>query len=97
MVEDLMEGSLQRLQAFLASEDGFALAEQDLELRGPGEIWGTAQSGFPEFKIASIKDVDILKEAREAAQAIIKNDPDLRGHLDVKQRIAKFLEMMKSG
>jgi ATP-dependent DNA helicase RecG len=97
MVENPTDFALARLKAFLECEDGFALAERDLELRGPGEIWGTAQSGFPEFKIASIKDVDILEEARLAAQEIIKKDPNLKDHLLLREKMVEFVKMIKGG
>lgn len=79
-----------RIQAFLESQDGFALAEKDLELRGPGEVYsGTAQSGFPEFKIASFADVEIAKQAKEAAQMILAQDPELQSYPQLKAEIVK--------
>ena len=60
------------------TNDGFRIAEEDLEIRGPGEILGTRQSGLPEFKIADIvRDGRILNEARYEAFAIIEQDPEL--------------------
>lgn len=73
-----------RLQAFLESTDGFALAEKDLALRGPGEVYGTTQSGFPEFKIASLADIEIAKKAREAAQWFLEHDPELSKYPELK-------------
>jgi ATP-dependent DNA helicase RecG len=68
-----------RLDTMCNSTDGFRIAEVDLDLRGPGELWGTEQSGFPELKIADLAaDVDILTEARSEAFAIIEADPHLR-------------------
>ncbi|MBI4135302.1 ATP-dependent DNA helicase RecG [Candidatus Uhrbacteria bacterium] len=66
-----------RMQEFLKSNDGFELAERDLELRGPGEIYGQAQSGFPEFKIATFGDVELAKQAKQAAEAVLAQDPEL--------------------
>lgn len=64
------EKTQKRLRAFLESKDSFDLAQRDLELRGPGEIYGRDQSGFPEFKIARLTDVDIMKKAKAASEEI---------------------------
>lgn len=87
--EDAMakEATQARLHAFLQSQDGFDLAEQDLELRGPGEVYGKAQSGFPEFKIASFADVDIAKQAKQAAEALLSKDPELIKYPELKQAV----------
>lgn len=61
-----------RLKAMEATHSGFELSELDLKLRGPGEIFGTAQSGFPELKVASWGNLDLIKSAKEAAEKIIK-------------------------
>lgn len=60
-----------RLQNFVNTNDGFKLAEYDLRTRGPGEVYGTRQSGIPKLKIASIFDLQLVKEAGEAAATII--------------------------
>jgi len=62
-----------RLKAMEVTYSGFELSELDLKLRGPGEIFGTAQSGFPELKIADWSNYDLIKAAKEAAVTIIKN------------------------
>lgn len=67
-----------RLAAMVATTDGFRIAETDLQLRGPGDFFGTRQSGVPEFKIADvIADAALLDEARVDAFAIIESDPHL--------------------
>src|SRR3989339_1212736 len=86
------EGSetMERLEALVNCNDGFALAEKDLTLRGPGEVWGTRQSGVLELKIASLADCKIAKEAKEAAEEIIKKDPELENFPDLKEKLSEF-------
>jgi len=62
----------QRLQALKREYSGFRLAEIDLKLRGPGEIWGTKQHGFPKLRAASWSDLEIIKTAREIASEAFK-------------------------
>lgn len=62
-----------RLKAMEKSQSGFDLAELDLKIRGPGEIFGTAQSGFPELKVASWSDFTLIKTAKDVATDVIKN------------------------
>lgn len=62
-----------RLKAMEKSHSGFELAELDLKMRGPGEIFGTAQSGFPELKIASWNNYELIKDTKELAKEIVKN------------------------
>ena len=81
---------MERLEALVKCNDGFALAEKDLTLRGPGEVWGTRQSGVLELKIASLSDFKIAKEAKEAAEEIIKKDPELENFPDLKEKLSEF-------
>jgi ATP-dependent DNA helicase RecG len=68
----------QRLKFMLTYADGFKLAEADLELRGPGELGGTRQSGALDFHVANLaRDQVLLQDAREAAQTLIARDADL--------------------
>lgn len=69
----------ERLDTMACTNDGFVIAEKDLQLRGPGEFFGTEQSGMPQFKHASlISDQHILQKARADAFELIANDPDLQ-------------------
>ncbi|PYY19100.1 MAG: ATP-dependent DNA helicase RecG [Acidobacteria bacterium] len=65
----------QRLDAMLRTQDGFAIAELDLELRGPGEFFGTKQAGAPSFRVANlIRDRALLERARSEAERIVQDD-----------------------
>jgi len=67
-----------RVKAILATSDGFKIAEEDLRIRGPGQFFGTKQSGLPDLKVADIiEDYKILRIAREDAFEMIENDPEL--------------------
>ncbi len=73
------EDAERRIQAMVETNDGFRIAEADLALRGPGEFFGTRQSGLPQFRVADLlRDGPILEEARQEALGIIAADPDLR-------------------
>lgn len=74
--EDATEN--ERLQALAESNDGFFLAEKDLQIRGPGEFLGTRQAGFTSsLRMASITDVKLIEKARAQAQAVFEKDADL--------------------
>ena len=67
----------ERLKAIEETQDGFALAEKDLELRGPGDFLGIRQSGLPELRMASLSNVQVLEQARSEAQILFASDPTL--------------------
>ena len=82
--------SIERLNAFVASTDGFELAETDFRLRGPGELFGTRQHGLPPLMIADLlRDADLLIEARRDAQTLVSADPGL-----AQEKHAKLRAMM---
>ncbi len=66
----------ERLKVIEQTQDGFKLAEADLQLRGPGEFFGTKQSGLPDLKVAQLTDVKLLEHARQVAQQIFERDPE---------------------
>lgn len=69
----------QRMEIMQKSNDGFVISEKDLELRGPGDFFGTKQHGIPEFKVANLfVDVPILKVAQSIANTINEDDPELK-------------------
>ena len=67
----------ERLSAMVETNDGFKLAEMDLEMRGPGDFIGKRQSGLREMKLASMSDVRLIEKARNAALQLFESDPDL--------------------
>ena len=74
----LTEEGRQRLKVMTQVTDGFRLAEIDLKMRGPGEFFGTRQSGFPEFKVANLADdIALVPQARREALHILNRDPHL--------------------
>ena len=80
----------ERMKIMQKSNDGFVISEKDLELRGPGEFFGTRQHGIPDLKIANLfKDMEILKMAQEAAIELIKTDVGLniKENFLLKQKI----------
>jgi ATP-dependent DNA helicase RecG len=78
-IRDEKEYARTRLETMVQTVDGFKIAEVDLKLRGPGEFFGTQQSGVPELRIANlIDDSELVTQARKEAFDLIKNDPHLR-------------------
>lgn len=76
----LSEGARARLQIIRETEDGFRIAEEDLRLRGAGEVLGTRQSGMPEFKLAElVAHGDLIEIARNDARLVLDRDPELEG------------------
>ncbi|MFN4072164.1 MAG: ATP-dependent DNA helicase RecG [Thermus sp.] len=70
--------TLKRLKVLEESGDGFYIAEMDLKLRGPGELRGTRQSGYPELKLGDLsQDTEVIEQARALAKRILETDPDL--------------------
>jgi len=90
--EDSLAG--ERLAAVAASSDGFALAEEDLRLRGEGTLLGSRQKGQTDLRLASLSDPDdrlLLTEARRVAEAIVGEDPRLEAHPLLRDEIRLFL------
>lgn len=82
----------ERLLAVEATNDGFVLAQKDLEMRGPGEFLGSRQSGFPDLKLARVTDIKMIEAAREAARRFFETDPELAhpDHRLLARRVAQF-------
>jgi ATP-dependent DNA helicase RecG len=72
------EESKQRMNIMVSTTNGFTIAEEDMRLRGPGDIYGTRQSGALRFKLADIvEDAALMEQTRQAAQAVMNDDPQL--------------------
>ena len=68
----------ERLQVMVETNDGFVLAERDLEQRGPGDFLGTRQAGFAELRLANLSNIRLIEKARKLAHQLIETDPDLK-------------------
>lgn len=77
MSEDPSEESVERLRIMEKTTDGFVLADKDLEMRGPGDFFGSRQHGLPALRVARLSDTVTLEEARREAKRIFQKDPDL--------------------
>lgn len=87
------EDAARRNEIMCSTEDGFKIAEEDLKLRGPGEIFGTRQHGLPELNISDlVKHADVLEQVRVVAREIIDVDPDLQAAENqiLKARVKKM-------
>ena len=93
---ELSEHTRRRMQIMVETTDGFIIAEEDLKLRGPGDLEGTAQSGLPfNLKVANLtKDADIMEQARNAAANIIEADPQ-QSHPEFQQCYQHLKDLKK--
>ena len=89
---DIGASAKERLSALELTHDGFELAEIDLELRGPGDFFGTRQSGLPNLRMARFSDRGLLESARELAERLTSEDPDLSApaHAALAAQVARF-------
>ncbi len=78
LAENPSQVARQRLDIIESTQDGFKLAEEDLKLRGPGEFFGTRQSGLPDLRMAKISDVHLLEIARNEAMKLFEKDKNLK-------------------
>lgn len=86
------EKDSRRLKIMEKTTDGFEIAEQDLKLRGPGQFFGTLQSGLPDITMESLNNINLIKFARAEAQEILKSDPQLKKHPLLAEALEKFSE-----
>jgi ATP-dependent DNA helicase RecG len=82
-----------RLDAIVSTEDGFALAEADLDIRGEGTVFGERQKGRSDLKLASLRrDREVVEQARTAAERLVDEDPRLEAHPDLVAELRLFLD-----
>jgi ATP-dependent DNA helicase RecG len=79
-------------------DNGFELAEHDLRLRGPGEYFGTRQSGLPDLRVAKLTDIEMIRATRDEATATLKDDPDLSNpeHEKLGEGVRKLWDRLSS-
>ena len=88
------EDNKTRLDAMRRTQSGFALAEEDLKLRGPGDFFGARQHGLPTLRVADFTcDMELLYEAQGAAEALLALDPRLEGHPALHARVRELFDL----
>ena len=80
----------QRLKALIDSDNGFALSEKDLEIRGPGNLLGTRQWGIPDLAMSALKNIFLVEKTRKTAKEILENDPDLKKYPLLRKKLGEF-------
>lgn len=98
--EGKSENTRKRMKVMVETNDGFVISEKDLELRGPGDFFGTMQHGLPEFKIANLfEDIEMLKMVQSVAMKILADDPKLEQEKNqllkdlIRDKFAKRIEI----
>lgn len=79
-----------RLKALVDSANGFELAQKDLEIRGPGSLYGTQQWGIPDIAMQGLSNVFLVEKTRAAAKELLEKDPDLKLYPELKERLKQF-------
>ena len=88
------DDNLHRLRAMTATNNGFAIAEEDLKLRGPGDFFGSRQHGLPALKVADLTcDLELMHEAKAAAEELLAQDGDLSAHPSLHARIRELFAL----
>ncbi|RMG04773.1 MAG: ATP-dependent DNA helicase RecG, partial [Nitrospirae bacterium] len=87
----LTDEAVRRLEVMVKYSDGFRIAEEDFKIRGPGELFGTRQSGLPDFRVADLfRDAPLLQRARSEAERLIEDDPLLSGYPLLRAEVERF-------
>jgi len=79
-----------RLKALVDSNNGFELAEKDLEIRGPGSLYGTQQWGVPDIAMQGLSNIFLVEKTRTAAKEILEKDPELKQYPELRERLKQF-------
>ncbi len=90
LTESASKSTYQRLRSLIEAKNGFELAEKDLAIRGPGEFLGEEQTGVPDLAMKAIKNPELVKSSRGAAEEILKTDPELKNYPLLKNRLESF-------
>ncbi len=80
----------QRLRAILKAKNGFEVAQKDLDIRGPGSLYGAKQWGIPDLAMENLKNLPLIEEIRGVAQEILASDQNLRNYPSLQTRLKKF-------
>jgi len=72
------------------SDNGFKLAQIDLEIRGPGSLYGTQQWGLPDMAMQGLSNIFLVEKTRTAAKELLENDPELKNYPLLKERLKQF-------
>ncbi|MGH9204077.1 MAG: helicase-related protein, partial [Vicinamibacterales bacterium] len=98
LFENPSEDGEKRLEIMESTTDGFKLAEFDLEMRGPGEYFGTRQSGLPDLRVAKLTDTKLIELAKEEATRILDEDPELERpeHAALREQVRKLWDRLSS-
>ena len=79
-----------RLKALVESNNGFELAQKDLEIRGPGSLYGTQQWGLPDMAMQGLSNIFLVEKTRAAAKELLEKDPELKEYPELKERLKAF-------
>jgi ATP-dependent DNA helicase RecG len=79
-----------RLKALVESSNGFELAQKDLEIRGPGSLYGTQQWGLPDMAMQGLSNIFLVEKTRQSAKEILEKDPELKNYPLLKERLKQF-------
>ncbi len=90
LTESASKSTHQRLRSLIEAKSGFELAEKDLAIRGPGEFLGEEQTGVPDLAMKAVRNPELVKSSRQAAEDILKTDPELKNYPLLKNRLDAF-------
>lgn len=82
--------NLKRLKALVNSNNGFELAQKDLEIRGPGQLYGKEQWGIPDIAMQGLSNIFLVEKTRQVAKEILEKDPELKNYPLLKERLKQF-------
>ncbi len=90
LTESGSKSTHQRLRSLIEAKNGFELAEKDLAIRGPGEFLGEEQTGVPDLAMKAVRNPELVKSSRQAAEEILKDDPELKKYPLLQTRLETF-------